>query len=232
MKSPPVTRPEPALTADADGEVSLARSRSQRALSRGDTRRALVWCGTELLTERGFQVTGIDEVLKRVGVPKGSFYHFFASKHAFGEAVIQNYVEYYARKMDRIFDNPARTPLARLHDFVEDAKRGMAKYGFRRGCLIGNLGQELASLDDAFRLQLEGVLLSWEQRVTACLQEAVQARELPADSDAEALSRFFWIGWEGAVLRAKLTRDFEPLDQFASMYFAKVAVRRVAPRSR
>src|SRR5512141_1846407 len=62
------------------------RSRGERAVERGDTKRALVWCGTELLTERGFQVTGIDEVLKRVGVPKGSFYHFFANKHEFGEA--------------------------------------------------------------------------------------------------------------------------------------------------
>ncbi|MBL8344217.1 MAG: TetR/AcrR family transcriptional regulator [Rubrivivax sp.] len=200
------------------------RSRSERASGRGDTRRALVWCGTELLTERGFQVTGIDEVLKRVGVPKGSFYHFFANKHEFGEAVIQNYVGYYARKMTRIFDDPSLGPLARLRLFVEDAKRGMHRYGYRRGCLIGNLGQELASLDDAFREQLEAVLLSWEKRVAGCLKEAIEAGELAAGSDAAALSRFFWIGWEGAVLRAKLTRNAEPLDQFADLFFEKIAV--------
>lgn len=192
-------------------------------MARGDTRRALVWCGTELLTERGFQVTGIDEVLKRVGVPKGSFYHFFASKHAFGQAVIQNYVDYYARKMRRLFDNPARSPLQRLRDFVDDAKEGMLKYGYRRGCLIGNLGQELASLDEVFRVQLEEVLCSWERRVAACLEEALQQGELPAGADAMALSRFFWIGWEGAVLRAKLTRNAEPLDHFADLYFSSVA---------
>ena len=208
--------------APAERAVPPVRSRSERAMGRGDTRRALVWCGTELLTERGFQVTGIDEVLKRVGVPKGSFYHFFANKHEFGEAVIQNYVEYYARKMTRIFDNPEIPHLARLRLFVEDAKRGMLKYGYRRGCLIGNLGQELASLDDAFRLQLEAVLLSWERRVADCLEAAIQSGELAADSDAAALSRFFWIGWEGAVLRAKLTRNAEPLDQFADLFFEKV----------
>jgi len=196
------------------------RSRSERAMGRGDTKRALVWCGTELLTERGFQVTGIDEVLKRVGVPKGSFYHFFSNKHEFGEAVIQNYVEYYARKMNRIFDDAALSPLSRLRAFVEDAKRGMLKYGYRRGCLIGNLGQELAGLDDAFREQLEAVLLSWERRVAACLEQAIQAGELAPGSDAMAISRFFWIGWEGAVLRAKLTRNAEPLDQFAGLFFA------------
>ncbi len=212
----------PSAPAKTAVEPVRVRSRSERATGRGDTRRALIWCGTELLTERGFQVTGIDEVLKRVGVPKGSFYHFFANKHDFGEAVIRNYVDYYARKMARLFDDPSRPPLARLRAFVEDAKRGMQKYGYRRGCLIGNLGQELASLDDAFRDQLEAVLLSWECRVAGCLQQAKAMGELPAGSNPEALSRFFWIGWEGAVLRAKLTRNAEPLDQFADLFFAAV----------
>jgi TetR/AcrR family transcriptional repressor of nem operon len=99
----------------------------------------------------------------------------------------------------------------------------MLKYGYRRGCLVGNLGQELASLDDGFREQLEAVLLSWERRVAACLDQAVQAGELPATTDSAAVSRFFWIGWEGAVLRAKLTRNAEPLDQFADLFFAMLA---------
>lgn len=213
-----VSRPERAAP---DGKSDpRVRSRSVRAAERGDTKRALVWCGTELLTERGFQITGIDEVLKRVGVPKGSFYHFFSNKHEFGEAVIQNYVEYYARKMARIFDDETKSPLSRLRAFVEDAKRGMLKYGYRRGCLIGNLGQELAGLDDSFREQLEAVLITWERRVEGCLRQAIGAGELVPDSDAAAISRFFWIGWEGAVLRAKLTRNAEPLDQFAGMFFA------------
>jgi TetR/AcrR family transcriptional repressor of nem operon len=200
------------------------RDRAQRAAGRSDTRRALVWCGTELLTERGFQVTGIEEVLKRVGVPKGSFYHFFKSKDEFGAAVIQNYVDYYARKMDRIFDNNSITPLARLKEFVENAKQGMMRFDFRRGCLIGNLGQELASLDNEFRGQLEDVLVSWETRVTACLEEALRIGEIAPDNDAHALSRFFWIGWEGAILRAKLTRSLAPIDHFAGIYFSRVAI--------
>jgi TetR/AcrR family transcriptional regulator, transcriptional repressor for nem operon len=193
--------------------------RLARAAARADTREALVWCGTELLTERGFQVTGIEEVLQRTGVPKGSFYHFFPSKHAFGEAVIQNYRQYYARKMDRIFDQGTRAPLDRLRDFVDDATRGMLRHDFRKGCLIGNLGQELASLDDAFRTQLEEVLGSWEDRVEKCLADAVRVGQLPPESDPAALSRVFWIGWEGAILRSKLTRDVRPLEQFARFYF-------------
>ena len=122
--------------------IESNHSRSgHRVNTRTDTRNALVWCGTELLTERGFQITGIDEVLKRVGVPKGSFYHYFKSKDHFGHAVIDNYETYYAKKMDRIFNDPSQTPLQRLVNFTVNAKNGMVKFDFKRGCLIGNLGK-------------------------------------------------------------------------------------------
>jgi len=196
-----------------------------RAASRTDTRNALVWCGTELLTERGFQITGIDEVLKRVGVPKGSFYHYFKSKDHFGHAVIDNYEAYYAKKMDRIFGDTTQSPLQRLVNFTVNAKNGMVKFDFRRGCLIGNLGQELAALDTQFRERLEGVLLSWEKRVADCLREAIDVGELAQDQDPQALSRFFWVGWEGAILRSKLMRSLDPIDQFTTIFFRSVLVR-------
>lgn len=206
--------------------VSLRASPGgNRAAARTDTRNALVWCGTELLTEVGFQITGIDEVLKRVGVPKGSFYHYFKSKDHFGHAVIDNYEAYYAKKMDRIFGDTTQSPLQRLVNFTVNAKNGMVKFDFKRGCLIGNLGQELAALDTQFRERLEGVLVSWEKRVADCLREAIDLGELAPGQDPQALSRFFWVGWEGAILRSKLMRSLEPIEQFTSIFFRSVLAR-------
>lgn len=205
--------------------ASNSNRNGNRATTRADTRNALVWCGTELLTERGFQITGIDEVLKRVGVPKGSFYHYFKSKDHFGHAVIDNYEAYYAKKMDRIFGDSSQSPLQRLVNFTLNAKNGMVKFDFKRGCLIGNLGQELAALDTQFRERLEGVLVSWEKRVAECLSEAIDAGELAHGQDPQILSRFFWVGWEGAILRSKLMRSLEPIDQFTSIFFRSVLIR-------
>jgi TetR/AcrR family transcriptional repressor of nem operon len=210
----------------SENHSSLVTSSSSRGVSRSarrtDTRNALVWCGTELLTERGFQITGIDEVLKRVGVPKGSFYHYFKSKDHFGHAVIDNYEAYYAKKMDRIFGDSSQSPLQRLVNFTANAKNGMVKFDFKRGCLIGNLGQELAALDTQFRERLEGVLVSWEKRIAECLSESIDIGELAPGQDPQALSRFFWVGWEGAILRSKLMRSLEPIDQFTSIFFRSV----------
>jgi TetR/AcrR family transcriptional repressor of nem operon len=188
-----------------------------------DTRELLLHCGMEVLSEQGFAATGIDGVLKRVSVPKGSFYHYFDSKEAFGRAVLQRYAAHFARKLDRLLLNETEPALQRVRHFVEDAKAGMTKYEFRRGCLVGNLGQEVVVLPEGFRSELENILLDWQRRLAACLREAAVQGQIDIDSDCDALAAYFWIGWEGAVLRARLVRDVQPLDVFGNGFIAGIA---------
>ncbi|MCC6075820.1 TetR/AcrR family transcriptional regulator [Pseudomonas sp. GCM10022188] len=185
-----------------------------------ETRDALVHCGMRLLTEQGFLSTGIDTVLREVGVPKGSFYHYFPSKEAFGRAVLERYAGYFAAKLDRWLLDGSRPPLARLTDFVADARAGMARHGYRRGCLVGNLGQEVTQLPEGFREQLEAVLRDWQARLAACLRAAQQDGSLAATVDCDELAAFFWIGWEGAVLRARLVQNDAPLATFIRGFLA------------
>ena len=185
-----------------------------------DTRDLLLRAGLEVLTEKGFSATGIDEILRRVRVPKGSFYHYFDSKEAFGAELIEQYAGYFARKMDRYLNDQTLSPLARLRAFVSSAQAGMARHDFRRGCLIGNLGQEMGSLPESFRAQLQQVFADWQARFARCLVAAQAAGEISQQADCEQLAAFFWIGWEGAVLRAKLERSAEPLDIFERGFFA------------
>ncbi|WP_324769390.1 TetR/AcrR family transcriptional regulator [Pokkaliibacter plantistimulans] len=191
-----------------------------------ETRLALIRRGMEVLTERGFTATGLEGFLKQVGVPKGSFYHYFDSKEAFGRAVMDSYARYFERKLDRHLLNTQLSPLQRLDEFVADASAGMARHGFRRGCLVGNMGQEVAVLPDDFRQQLDAILHSWQQRLTVCLQAAQAQGELSAALDAEELAQFFWIGWEGAVLRARLQCSATPLDVFYSGFLRMISASR------
>jgi TetR/AcrR family transcriptional repressor of nem operon len=155
-------------------------------------------------------------------MPKGSFYHYFESKEALGLELIDAYAEYFARKLDRWFDNTGCSPLGRIRDFIADARSGMARHGYRRGCLIGNLGQEMGVLPEPFRNRLAAVLGDWEERTARCLRAAQKAREIPRGIDCMRLAHFFWIGWEGAVLRAKLERSPDALDAFAEGFLAMI----------
>ncbi|HWD06362.1 MAG TPA: TetR/AcrR family transcriptional regulator [Amycolatopsis sp.] len=199
------------------------RGRPRKDQTQPDAPRArLLRKGVEILTEKGFSAVGVEEILAAAGVPKGSFYYYFDSKDAFGLALIDEYAAYFARKLDRWFENQDRAPLDRFRDFVADARAGMERFGFRRGCLVGNLGQEMGVLPASFRDRLTAVFEDWEERTARFLRAAQETGELAADADCTDLARFFWIGWEGAVLRAKLERRPDPLDAFADRFLAMI----------
>lgn len=179
-----------------------------------ETREVLLRRGLEIMTEQGFTSTGLDFLLKQVGVPKGSFYHYYENKQAFGLAVLDEYARYFAQRLDQWLLDENLSPLERLVGFVQSAKAGMARHDYRRGCLVGNMGQEISLLPDAFRDPLESIFLDWQAKLTRCLQAAQQAGELGRQANCAELAAFFWIGWEGAVLRARLVRNDTPLNTF------------------
>ena len=188
-----------------------------------DTRRALIRCGVELLTEQGLNTTGIEQVLKRVSVPKGSFYHYFDSKDAFGREVLAEYGKFFERRLRRILLNPNRPPLERIQDLLQESLTGMEKYTWRRGCLVGNLGQEVTLLPDDFRDQIEKIFRVWEALLSQCLQEAQANQSIHPSVECEQLAAFFWIGWEGAIMRARLCESAHPLTIFVRGFLAGIA---------
>jgi len=185
-----------------------------------DTKALLIRSGLEHLTEFGFTASGIDRVLKRAGVPKGSFYYYFSSKEAFGKELIASYDAFFAKKLDTFLLDEHYPPLLRLERYVLDAQKTMKKYNFKRGCLIGNLGQEVDSLPESYRGILVDAFNGWQQRVQACLCLAKEDGELSANADCRQLAEYFWIGWEGAVSRAKLAQSSKPLTCFFNYFMA------------
>lgn len=191
-------------------------------MTRTDTRDQLVKTGTGIIAEKGFNTTGINAVLTAAGVPKGSFYYYFSSKEDFGLAVIDDFAGTLAQKLDGYLKNPRVAPLQRIRNYLEDEVAAMSDCRCTRGCLIGNLGQELASQNETLRSRLDAVFKDWKARLAACLQAAQDADELPRDRDVEQLAGFLLTGWEGASLRAKVTQSVEPMRTFVTVLFDNV----------
>ena len=179
-----------------------------------DTREHLLATGERLCMHRGFTGMGLSELLKTAEVPKGSFYHCFKSKEAFGLAVLSAYGDFFAHKLDKFLLDDAVPPLERMAAFVRHAGQGMEKFQFRRGCLVGNLLQEAPLLPETFPQRLMAILAAWESRVARCLREAQAAGAIASEASPQALAQVFWIGWEGAVMRARLVQSAAPLNQY------------------
>lgn len=179
-----------------------------------DTKKVLIHSGLEMITEFGFTASGVDAVVKKVQVPKGSFYHYFKNKEEFGSQVLAAYGDYFARKLDKHLSRMDVEPLERIGLFVADAKAGIERFEFRRGCLVGNMMQEVPQLSQALAVQLQSIILDWQQRIAACFALARAQQQWQSSATDAHLAALFWSGWEGAVMRAKLFRSTEPLDDF------------------
>jgi TetR/AcrR family transcriptional repressor of nem operon len=191
-------------------------------MARTETRDDIVRIGSELISRGGFGQTGIDQILRRAKVPKGSFYYYFSSKEDFGLAVIdQCAAEMLANLRSRLGDE-SHAPLKRLKNHLE---HGLMKIGgneCKRGCLIGDLGQELAHQNETFRRRLEEVFDLWKREIAACLKKAKSAGELARGVDVNQLADFILSGWEGAILRAKVKHSVEPMRSFIDILFGRV----------
>jgi len=199
--------------------ASLDATTHSRSAARAETRNRLIRTGAEILCEQSFASMGIEAVLQRAGLSKGSFYHFFASKELFGLEVIQHYAEFFNRKLDRTLKPDGSSALQRLRRYTEDGMEGMTRFDFKRGCLIGNLMQELAATNPAFRQAITEVLLGWEDRIADCLEQAIAEGDLPPSVNVRPYAEFFWTGWEGALMQAKRHQTVQPLDQFVQVFF-------------
>lgn len=81
----------------------------------------------------------------------------------------------------------------------------------------------MGSLPKSFRKKLKETFETWQIRFSVCLKQAQKEGEIAPSLNTDQLAAFFWIGWEGAVLRSKLERTVEPLEIFETFFFARLS---------
>ncbi|PKI17739.1 acrylate utilization transcriptional regulator AcuR [Colwellia sp. 12G3] len=204
-----------------DNDIKRRGRPAKSGRDTSQTKAELISSGVEHFTQFGFASSGLEQILKKVSVPKGSFYYYFANKEVFGLAVISHYDGYFCRKLDTHLKNEQLLLQQRLMSFVDDAKAGIEKYHFNRGCLVGNLEQEIAVLPNSHRDKLVMVMQGWQRKIADHLNLLCPEVE---QQECQLLAEFFWIGWEGAVSRCKLMQSTQPIDLFIN-HFLKLLVR-------
>ena len=175
-----------------------------------------------MLPREGVQQLGIESILQEVGVPKGSFYHYFENKEDFGLQVLDRFAECIGERQEQILAEECVPPLDRLRHYCEVVSELLESDQCRKGCLVGNLSQEMADQSESFRARLEEIFESWVDRYAECLLEAQQAGEVPPDLDVRELAEFWLNSWQGAILRAKTMRSPAPLRTFLAVMFGNI----------
>ena len=180
--------------------------------------------GLRLLLRNGYSDLGVQAVLEEAGIPKGSFYHHFASKEDFALQVIDRYMRDVHRGLDATLGDKSLSPLDRVRRFFELSRDKYREDGYL-GCMLGGLGQELSGVSPVFQEKIEACFGIIAGRIADCMEEALSKGHLPAGADPRQLANLMVDCWEGAALRSRLRRDAAPLETMLDFYFAAVAAK-------
>lgn len=185
------------------------------------TKRRLLDVGLATLLERGYNATGIQDLLVATNVPKGSFYHHFASKEDFALHVVGRYLAEVHVLLDQSLSEQERAPLERVRLFFERLLAMYASQGYL-GSLIGLLGQELAAVNTAFRRHIEAAFDGIAGRLAETLDEARRRGDIPTETDTLQTANLMLDCWEGAAMRSRLLRSPAPLEAVIENTFRTV----------
>lgn len=181
---------------------------------RDDKREKILEAGLEILFLQGFNGTGVKDIVDAAGIPKGSFYNYFASKEDFALQALQRVAEQGCSELRQRLHEPARPPLERLVGLFEARIEAATGDDIRRGCLLGNLCQEMSAVSDPIRSEVDRLMREHVRPIEACLREARARQALRPTVDPAVLAEFVFDAWEGALLRAKCRQDKRPLRDF------------------
>lgn len=165
-----------------------------------------------LIGRKGFNAVGLTEILKSAGVPKGSFYHFFESKDAFGVALLEEYFEEYHADMDRIFSRQGLTAAEQLMLYFADWLENQTSGDCQGRCLAVKLGAEVSDISEQMREALKAGTEGIVMRLATAIRNGKSDGSLSTEPPEPALAANLYHLWLGASIMVKISRSRAPLD--------------------
>lgn len=185
--------------------------------SNPDVRRRLIENGLILVGKQGFAGSGVAEITASAGVPKGSFYQYFESKQSYALDLLEDYWSAIETNHAQVLRDERYAPLDRIVRHFRSIGHDHKRQKFALGCLIGNLGLEMADAGDEGRNKLQQIVKRWSSLLSDCLKQAQAANELDRKADVREIAAALIDAWEGAVMRAKIERTGAAYKRFETI---------------
>ncbi|HZX33388.1 MAG TPA: TetR/AcrR family transcriptional regulator [Rhodocyclaceae bacterium] len=176
-----------------------------------NTRQHILDTGQRIIAGKGFSSVGLAEILSAAGVPKGSFYHYFESKEAYGRALLE---EYFARRLaslDQGAQDEAGSGRERLMRYWQHWLDAQGAGCAEQQCLVVKLSAEVSDLSDAMRVTLREGTDQIVGRIAALIEAGIGDGSLPALEPLPTAQVLYQL-WLGASLIGKLHRNRNALD--------------------
>lgn len=198
----------PAAAAGARAEKAVGGFGVDESLP---TRDRLVQAAVYLFYAKGYEATGMTELLAYAQANSGSFYHFFGSK----EELLLEVLRWYQQNLEPVLIRPLQEqigdPIERIFGLLEGYRQRILMTECTFGCPIGRLALEVAPQRVEVHKLLAANFTGWWRAVEQCLLDAGEC--LPRDLDREQLAQFVLTVMEGGVMQSRSYRSVVPFDR-------------------
>jgi TetR/AcrR family transcriptional repressor of nem operon len=182
-------------------------------IAKMDTRQSILDTARRIVAQKGFAAVGLNEVLAEAGVPKGSFYYYFNSKDAFGEAMMKSYFDDYLTTMDRIVADTDKSSAEHLMRYWQNFYDTQIVDGCQGRCLVVKLGAEVSDLSETMRMAMKVGTTAIVDRVEQMIISGLADGSLSVDASPRTTAEALYDTWLGASVMAKIHRSPDYLDR-------------------
>lgn len=177
---------------------------------KGARRKEIVNAAFELMLEKGYEDTGIQDILSKIDATKGCIYYYFKSKKDVAVAVIEEIIKPHYQSVWGDFyksDDPLEALCHTIDGIYENSAARLSK----TGCPLGNLIIEISAKDAVLANHTNEVITIWRSFLETGLRKAKDMGIIPGNSDIQSISNFIIASFEGCIMMSKSNQSKETL---------------------
>ncbi len=167
----------------------------------------------DLIRQKGYSATTVDDVCTLAGVTKGSFFHHFESKEHLGVAA----AEQFGIMAESLFDSAPyhqhSDPLDRVLGYVDFRMQILGGEIYAYTCLLGTMVQEVHSTHPELRAECNRQMSNHIDKIVKDVEEAKRLYAPDATWTAESVGYFIQTVLQGAFVYSKVKQGPEVAHQ-------------------
>lgn len=178
--------------------------------ARHESKTRILNAALQVIRQRGYSATRIEDVCEAAGLTKGSFFHHFSSKEEMAIAA----ADYWSEVTSSFFAG------ADYHRLADPLERVLAYVDFRKAllrgelaeftCLVGTMTQEVYSSHPAIRDACNASISGHAGTLVPDIEAAMMKYGFDGYWTAESLALFTQAALQGAFIMAKAKNSVAP----------------------
>ncbi len=181
-------------------------------MKHSQTRQHIINTASDLFYQKGYTLTGINEIIKEAGIAKATLYSHFASKEDICFAYLQHRNSAFTQDLQG-FVNNAEKGKSKLYALFDFLKEFFDQKDFN-GCWCLNTVAELPKENEKIKIEIQ----RQKEEFILFIKELIkQNHNQNSDQENELLAKKIYLLYESSISESKLHENKWPIEAGLSM---------------